>query len=285
MLMLVAPEDNPDIKQNPMPFNDNETAVTVNVHTNEPTPSEFNNEPSETMSTSDPVSNEDSPMSSDTMPSTNTAPSEYNNEPSETMSTSDPVSNEDSPMSSDTMPSTNTAPKKPKSRGILKVLIIVFAIAGIAAIAGGAFLLGKQHEKVLIQAPPTQPVNLPPQAIVLTACVPGRGKQFIIPKDIPNGPIYDVVSSKVIAIEFNFSVAQLFANSDDFSKALLSTTKSYPVNHFSILPATPISPSVFNGSPASSAALQQALSNVHLIEFMVSKDYSNSITCGATTTK
>ncbi len=178
----------------------------------------------------------------------------------------------DSPLKKIETLSPVNKPKLPL-RPIIKGLILVIIILGLCV---GAFFLGKHHEKVIVQAPPTQPINLPPQAIVLTNCMPGRGKQYIIPKDIPNGPIYDVQNSKVIAIEYNLNVQQLFTNSDTFSNAILSVVKNYPVNHLSIEPATT------STAQGSSAANQQGLSeNIHLIMFIVSAADANSITCKA----
>jgi hypothetical protein len=193
-----------------------------------------------------------------------------------------------------TLPSPVVSPKSGKMKHILK-----FGIAFIVLIAlvGGAFYLGKSHQKVVIQAPAPKPINLPPQAVVLTACVPGRGKQYIIPSDIPNGPIYDVVNSKVIAIEYNLNVQQLFSNSDDLSRAILSVTQVYPVDHFSIVPAAPISSASLNSSSqnaiseesaataaaVASGASGQYPSYVHMIMFMVTKNVADAITCGSTT--
>jgi hypothetical protein len=153
---------------------------------------------------------------------------------------------------------------------VIKVVVVVIIVAGLCT---GAFFLGKHHEKVIVRSPAPQPINLPPQATVLTACVPGRGKQYIIPKDIPTGPIYDVENSKVIAVEYNLNIAQLLENSDTFSNAILDITRQYQVNHFSLVPAT---------TSATSASNPSALTNFHLIMFMVSKSVSNAITCGTT---
>jgi len=108
---------------------------------------------------------------------------------------------------------------------------------------------------------------LPPQAVVVANCVPGRGKQYIIPKDIPVGPIYDVENSKVIAIEYNLDLAQVESNPDTFSNAIIGLTQNYPADHIILSPAT----TGANASP----------SNVHLIMFVVTKAEANNITCGS----
>jgi len=110
---------------------------------------------------------------------------------------------------------------------------------------------------------------LPPQAIVTAECVPGRGKQYIIPKDIPGGPIFDVKSNKVIAIEYVLGLRAL-ASSDTFGDTLLKLTKDYPVDHFSIAFDQP--------KPTDTDQY------IHLIMFIVSKTEANGITCGTSTT-
>lgn len=183
--------------------------------------------------------------------------------------------------------STKLPPKRPKVLKNLAVAIVALVIVG--GLCFGAYYIGKNHQKVIIKPPPTQPINLPPQAVVLTNCVVGRGKQYIIPKDIPNGPIYDVLNSKVIAVEYNLNIDQLFQNSDTFSNAILSVTKNYPVNHLSVEPATANAAAATNAAqpkpptaPLNQTQAQQSgssLQDIHLIMFMVSKSEANSITC------
>lgn len=137
-------------------------------------------------------------------------------------------------------------------------------------VGGGAYFYGKSHERVVIKAPPLQPVNLPAQAVVVTDCVPGRGKQYVLPKDIPQGPIYDVKNSKVIAIEYNLNLEQIQSDPDSFSNTILDLARKYPVDHFSIVPVAP--------------KQGQTLQSIHLIMFVVSKDEAKSIKCDTSET-
>ncbi len=152
-----------------------------------------------------------------------------------------------------------------KNKKRLLVVLVVLLLAGALA---GAFFLGRSHERVIVKAPPTQPINLPPQVTPYNKCVPGRGTQYIIPKDIPQGPIYDVENGKVIALEYNLNVAQLEAKPDIFSNDILDLTRNYPVDHLYIAPAAP--------TPGQTAG------NIHLTVFVVSKAVANSITCSST---
>lgn len=182
-------------------------------------------------------------------------------------------------------PITPTAPDSPDSpkpvasvgghkkiTGKALILGLVFILL-LGAVGYGAFNYGKTKAKTKIvntTATP-KPISLPPQAIVTSECTPGRGKQYIIPKDIPGGPIYDVQNDKVIAIEYVLGLKALFSDSDSFSTAILSLAKNYPVDHFSFVPAQP----------------KQGDKDqyVHLIMFVVPKKEAASITCGSSNTQ
>lgn len=182
-------------------------------------------------------------------PSTLTAPVNLN--PATTTIT--PLNDEN--LSTDTK-------KRPKM--IKKIVLVMASILFFGVAIGGSYLFGKSHEKVVIQEPELKPINLPPQAVVLSECAVGRGKQYILPKDIPIGPIYDVVNSKVVAIEYSLDLIKLLDGSDFFSDTILSLVSDYPVNHLSIIPDNP--------NPA-------ALKRIQLIMFVVPKEEANKITC------
>ena len=171
------------------------------------------------------------------------------------------------PISSGPM---NQAPQ-PKKSNINKILIIVSILALFAASTFGAFLIGKQNkETAKVAVVVAKPINLPKEAIVLNECIPGRGKQYIEPKNIPAGPIFDVRNSEVIAIEYSLGVNGLLKNPDQFSKTLLALTTDNPVNHFDIVLQRP-----------KAGDTDQMIS---LIMFVVSKEEAAKITCGTTAT-
>jgi len=157
-----------------------------------------------------------------------------------------------------------TQPKKKFFRfrniAILFVLILLFGGA-----TSGAYYMGKKNRITVFKAPTPQPINLPPQTVVTANCLVGRGKQYILPKDIPIGPIYDVVGGKVIAIEYNVNLVDVNANPDNFSNTLLKLTRDYPVDHFSLVPVAP--------KPGDTSL------SAHLIMFVVSKAEAAAITC------
>lgn len=150
-----------------------------------------------------------------------------------------------------------------KKAAAVAVLVVFFSVSTV-----GAYLLGKNDQKIVFQEHPTQPLNLPPQAVVVAKCVKGRGKQYVLPKDIPGGPIYDVVNDKVVAIEYNLNVSELITNSDNFSNTILRLAKDYPIDHLSLIPILPK-----NGGQ---------VENALLVTFVVSKDEAKAITCDTT---
>jgi hypothetical protein len=187
------------------------------------------------------------------------------NEPVATPLAANPVQNYPVTPQPTIAPNLST-PKKPKHKHkILMILVIVFLLLFFAGSVYGAYRVGKGHKVVIIKAPTAQPINLPPQAVVLADCVIGRGKQYILPKDIPAGPIYDVENNKVIAVEYSLNINSIQSNPEYLSDAILKLTRDYPVDHFSLVPVAP--------------KQGQSLSDFHLIMFIVTKAESAKITC------
>lgn len=162
-------------------------------------------------------------------------------------------------------PSSPIKEKKSHLKVITTIMSLIILLGGVAALA---YHEGQSKRLVVPAATVLKPIDLPPEAIVTAACVPGRGKQYIIPKDIPEGPIYDVEKGKVIAIEYVLGIQQLLSNSSAFSSTLLLLTKNYPVDHFTVVPVPP--------EPGATDEY------VHLIMFVVSANEANSITCAGT---
>lgn len=245
MLMLMAPEDNSNLGQSSAPVNSESGGqlpaspepvqpISVTEQTTAPTP----------QVSSVPVVSKTSPVPPGPTPDVD----QY--------TVNAPPATSDKP----------TMAKKPHFKLVLTVIILVALFAGSTT---AAFLIGK-HKRIIVTLNTTQPIILPPSAIVTAACVPGRGKQYIIPKDIPEGPIYDVENNKVIAIEYLVDLQQLESNSNEFSSTLLQLTKNYQVDHFSVVPVQ---------APAGSTD-----AFIHLIMFVVSPAEANSITCAGTST-
>jgi hypothetical protein len=171
------------------------------------------------------------------------------------------------PIQASTSPISPTTPS-PKRKS--KYLIVLLIVVAAGALAGGYFL-GQQNKKVVYQEPPPKPINLPAQAILVKECVVGRGKQYIIPKDIPLGPVYDVNSNKVIAVEYNFKAVDLIANGSKLSDTIIPFfQQNYQVDHFTITP----------GAPEAGKSQDQTPINVAI--FVVPNSVSSKVTCPKT---
>ncbi len=247
----MAPENNTDSGQTNIPINGGPIKSTSDI-TPPTTPS---------------VDNSGISPSSDSAPveTTTTAPISSNPDSGSSAPISTPTS-APTEVPSSTTPDVPTKAKKPHGKMMVTFVVILLLFVGGVA---GAYLYGKHGQKVVTVAPAVQPISLPPQAIVTSACTVGRGKQYIIPKDIPQGPIYDVKNSKVIAIEYVLGVKALLSNPDTFSSTLLLLAKGYNVDHFTVVPVAP--------QPGDTDQF------IHLIMFVVTKAEANSITCGQTT--
>ena len=165
------------------------------------------------------------------------------------------------------VPQVVSVPPPKKLLRLRNIAIVLVLLMLFGAATTTAYFVGKSHQLVIIKAPARPPINLPTQTVVVANCTVGYGKQYILPKDIPVGPIYDVVNDKVIAIEYNFAISDLLTNSDAFSDPILKITRDYPVDHLSIVPVIP--------KPG------EVLKSVHLILFVVSKAEAKAITCPA----
>ncbi|MFT4532343.1 MAG: hypothetical protein ACI9T8_000363 [Candidatus Saccharimonadales bacterium] len=162
-------------------------------------------------------------------------------------------------------PSSHDKHPKVKKFSIKKLLALFFVLLLFVASLGVAYFIGKSNGEVVETVEELKLLNLPPQAVVVEECVENRGKQYILPKDIPEGPIYDVVNGEVIAVEYNLNIAQLQSDPDSLSNTILLLAREYPVDHFSFAPVA--------GKEG------QGLENVHLVMFVVTKEEAKAITC------
>lgn len=164
-----------------------------------------------------------------------------------------------------------TAPTTDSGRQSSKKIKLVFAAMLLFTIfcSTTAYFIGKHGQHVVYRIPTPPPVTLPPQAIVVKECVPGFGKQYVIPKDIPNGPIYDVYNSKVIAVEYNYKAVELFLNPDKLSKTVVPFSKNYQIDSFT----TSI-------GELKAGSIEQAQNvPIHLVMYVVPKKEAQKITC------
>lgn len=115
----------------------------------------------------------------------------------------------------------STSPTPNKSKSLLHLLSALLLILLIAAIAYIAYSYGKSQSKPATAAVNTMSnmtttanITVPNGATLLEQCVPGLGAQYVMPKNIPEGPIYNVYKGKVVGIEYMDDLSLLTSPSE-----------------------------------------------------------------------
>ncbi len=107
----------------------------------------------------------------------------------------------------------------------------------LLALLAGAYWAGtRKHAAATTTEKVEESITIPKDATVTAECADMRGKQYIIPKDIPMGPIYDVNQGKVVAIEYLIGQTELTKQSDMFSNLALPKVD---YDHLTIMPMEP----------------------------------------------
>ena len=115
----------------------------------------------------------------------------------------------------------NPHPTSPGVKHGLPVLVVavIAAILGLGggfAVAAASGVSFKKQAAQTVEAPKVvaKELKVPDDATVISECAKGRGKQYVRPKDIPQGPVYNVFNGKVIGIEYMLSQKDMLANKD-----------------------------------------------------------------------
>lgn len=92
----------------------------------------------------------------------------------------------------------------------------------VALLGGGAagYALGnsKNGEPIAANEPVDQneTVTVPDAAVNISECAKGRGAQYVLPENIPTGPVYNVHEGRVIGIEFMVARDELLDAGKDY---------------------------------------------------------------------
>jgi hypothetical protein len=62
------------------------------------------------------------------------------------------------------------------------------------------------------QASAATNIQVPDGTTIIEQCAPERGTQYILPQDIPHGPVYGVYQGKVVGLEYMIGKAELASN-------------------------------------------------------------------------
>lgn len=111
------------------------------------------------------------------------------------------------PRSAPVLPPATVQLPRPTKRRPPFFTVGLVGLAVVVALAA-CFSLGWRQGRLAGGATPATvqmtSLELPTGATMIAQCVPGRGTQYILPQDIPQGPIYNVWQGKVVGIEFMF---------------------------------------------------------------------------------
>jgi|SRR5665213_464460 len=171
-------------------------------------------------------------------------------------------------VSTPTNLATTTSVSKSKNKNKLLSSLLLVALV-VALFSTGFYIVGKHGQRVIIKAPTPPPITLPRQTILVSNCVPGLGKEYIIPNDIPTGPIYYTENKKVIAVEYDYKAVDIYLNPNLLSNAIIPLTKDYQIAGFT---------TKIGSLDAASAEVAQN-DQIQLIMYVVSKAEAQKITC------
>ncbi len=95
----------------------------------------------------------------------------------------------------------------------LFVLVVILAVVVISLMKSSIKVIASQDKQTLNSSSSntvmTKTLSLPSDVSKLAECVPGKGEQYINPKDIPEGPIYNVWNGKIIGVEYMLDLKQV----------------------------------------------------------------------------
>jgi len=150
---------------------------------------------------------------------------------------------------------------------LVRALTVLVGVLFLATVGLGFYRLGggfsEDTEDILM----SKGITIPKDATVAAECEAGRGKQYIRPKDIPMGPIYDVHDGKVIAVEYLVNPDELASKSEMF-KDLDLPTGSY--DHLSVIPV------------AAHAGVNE--NHFHVVAYLEPQMTADKITCNGQST-
>lgn len=109
------------------------------------------------------------------------------------------------------------APQPHKKPWLRLVLIAVVALLVVVGIVYAAFAVGFSRGHTAgrndqVAASEAIAIKVPEHATMVAQCTAGAGTQYVMPSDIPQGPIYNVWNNKVTGIEFMLAQSKIAAN-------------------------------------------------------------------------
>lgn len=146
----------------------------------------------------------------DTLPTTPLPPNSTIRPQSESPEAVTPDSSGIPPTSPPAADLQTQAPIQPKKSKVPKIAMVILAGLMVAGAASAGYLYGKRQPSTTTEVtPPVTDIKIPDGATVTAECIDGLGKQYVLPKDIPFGPIYNVHEGKVIGVEYMFGADEI----------------------------------------------------------------------------
>ena len=152
------------------------------------------------------------------------------------------------------------APARPPFLKLASAGSVTIAVLVIVAFSAYNYGLSQGRGHLANTAAPQTPIEVPQGATVISQCAVGRGTQYVLPSNIPHGPVFNVYQGKVVGLEYMIGVSDLAGNTsfydlplygkkyDHIDVGLLSQGHAgYPEPHYHV--------DVFNISRAASAAI------------------------------
>ncbi len=110
----------------------------------------------------------------------------------------------------ESMPTTTPTPPSSDRSRLKLIMVAVLSLVVLAAASVGSYLVGKHNAKTMTSTTnTTTSMAIPAGATIIEKCAPGLGTQYVLPKNIPDGPVYNVYQGKVIGIEYMSDLATL----------------------------------------------------------------------------
>lgn len=110
--------------------------------------------------------------------------------------------------------------KKAKlSAALIAGVALLMLLVGLGVGFGVAQMTAPKPTQNAVDLPAPQQtadkeLTVPEGATVIAECAKGRGKQYVLPKDIPQGPVYNVYNGKVIGIEYMLGQQDVLSSKD-----------------------------------------------------------------------
>lgn len=88
-------------------------------------------------------------------------------------------------------------------------------------------------EQARAATPVTKTLTLPPDAVKVSECVPFMGEHYVVPSQLPRGPMYTAYKGKITGIEFMFKENEIAG--EKLAKMSAKESKNYIMkNHMSL---------------------------------------------------